>query len=238
MGNNDNLYATIAVVAILAFAAAIIVTAIVAYRGALSPSTSSALQKSTVTVTATGSVSATPSQSAVYITVNGTAASAASATAMLSNTLYSLSSTLAPYLSNSTSDIQTVSYQLYRPYNSTMYTASEGLIVLLPLNTTGSAVTALSAVNNTYITGITIQLSQSQIRSLGPTALAIAMQNATTQAQLVAGPHVPLTISSVSINGNVYVYPGTRLALGANVVPIFTGTQSATQSITVVFTYT
>ncbi len=237
VSNSDNLYAAIAVIAILAFAVTMIVGA-VAYRNAFSPSqTNSALQKSTVTVTATGSVSAVPSQSTIYITANGTASNAANATARLARTVYAINSTLSSYLASGGSSIQTVSYQLYRPYNSSVYTASEGIVVTISINSTGSALAALSSVSDAYITGVTIQLSPSQVSSLSGTALSIAMQNATAQAQQVAGTHVPLTISSVSINSNGYIYPSPKLALGANIVPVFAGTQSVTQSVTVVFTY-
>lgn len=235
MPKSDNLFAGIGIGAILAFAVVAIIFA-VSYSPYVHKSQSNSTL-SYITVTATGSVSATPSQSVIYINANGTASTAAGATAMLSNTITMIDSALSSYLNSNGSSIQTVSYNLYRPCNSSVYTASEGIMVTLPVNYTSGAITALSAVNGTYIMGVNIQLSKSQVAGLSSTALAIAMQNATTQAQDVAGPGVALTISSVSINSNGYFYPAAGLALGANLVKVFPGTQSVTQSVTVKYRY-
>lgn len=235
MGNNDNLYAAIAVIAILSFAVTMIVGA-VAYREAFNMASPSNIQKSTITVSATGSASAMPQQAVVYLTANGTARSAANATSMLSKTVYAISSTLAGYLSNG-SMIQTTSYQLYAPYNSPYYTASEGMQFTVPVGLVGNAIGDLASLHNVFINSVSIQLSQAQVSNLSSTALSIAMQNATAQAQEVAGPHVPLTISSVTLNTGPYVFPGSRYFVAAESVPVFPGTQSVTQSITVVFTH-
>ncbi len=235
MPKNDNLVAGITIGAIFAFAVVAMILAVSYGPYAHKPLSNSTL--SYITVTATGSVSAVPSQSVIYIMANGTAHSAANATAKLSQTITSIDSALSGYLSGNGSSIQTTSYNLYRPYNSSAYTASEGITVTLPVNYTSAGITALSVVNGTYITGVNIQLSKSQVAGLGSTALAIAMQNATTQAQEVAGPRTPLTISSISINSNGYFYPAPGLALGANLVKVFPGTQSVTQSVTVKYQY-
>ena len=140
------------------------------------------------------------------------------------------------YLINGSS-IQTTSYQLYRPYNSIYYTASESLTLSFQLNATGSAISALSLVNNTFISGISIQLSQSQVAGMSSSALAMAMQNATAQAQEVAGTSAHLNAVSVTINGAGYVFPGPKFSVASDTVPVFPGTQSVTQSVTVKYSY-
>ena len=236
MAKNDNLYAGVAVVAILAFATTAIIGIIAfgQYRMHASQTNSTT---SYITVTATGSVLRGPV--AVCHVHNGERHSLERCQrhgkAVAGDNDDRLGTIGLPRQSSS---IQTTSYNLYRPYNSSVYTASEGIVVLLPINYTEGAIAALSMINGTYITGVNVQLSKSQVSSLSSTALAIAMQNATTQAQNVAGPNVPLKISSVSINSNGYFYPTAGLALGANPVLVFPGTQSVTQSVTVKYWYT
>lgn len=235
MAGNDGLFAWVAIAAIVAFALTIIIISAM-YNPYASRYRSFNSTASYIAVTATGSVSATPEQASLYITANGTAKSAANATAMLSKTVYAVDSALSGYLANGSS-IQTTSYQLYVPYNSSYYTASEGITLTLPLNSTGSAIDALSKVSGTFINGVSIQLSQSQVSGMGSMALAIAMQNASMQAQQVAGPTTALKISSVTINSAGYIFPGPRFAVSENTVPFFPGTQSVTQSVTVKYAY-
>ena len=236
MAGNENLFAWIAIAAVVAFAVTVIVIS-VAYSQFGSRYRGSNSTLSYVTVTATGSVSAAPQQAEVYLTANGTARIAANATAMLSKTIYAINSAMSRYLING-STIQTTSYQLYRPYNSSYYTASEGIAATVPLNAAGNAITSLSSINNTFINGVSLQLSQSQMRNMSSTALAIAMQNATMQAQQLVGPATRLSISSITVSSAGYIFPGPRLYVAENVVPVFPGTQSVTQSVTVKYSYT
>ncbi len=233
MPGNERMFAGIATAAILALAVTMIIVAV-----AYSPygQSTRGANASYITVTASGSVSQTPQQADVYLTANGTAENAANATAMLAQTIGRINSTVSRYLINGSS-IQTTSYQLYRPYNSIYYTASESLTLSFPFNATGSAIAALSSVNNTFISGISIQLSQPQAAGMSSSALAMAMQNATAQAQEVAGTNAKLNVVSVTVNNAGYILPGPKFSVASDAVPVFPGTQSVTQSVTVKYSY-
>lgn len=235
MAGNEMFFGWVAIAAVVAFAVTMIVIS-VAYSPYASHHLSTNSTMSYLTVTATGSLSAAPQQSVLYLTVNGTAKTAANATAMLSNSVYAMNAALSPYLANGSS-IQTTSYQMYVPHNSSYFTASEGITATLPINNTGTAITALSLVKNVFIGGVSLQLSHLQTSSMGSMALSLAMQNATMQAQQVAGPTTKLTIESVTINRAGYVFPGPMFNVAEYIVPIFTGTQSVTESVTVKYGY-
>jgi len=232
--SNDKLLGGIAAVAILAFAAVALVSAV-----AYSPYLSQRAQtnsSSYITVTASGSASAAPTVAQLYIYINGTGSTAQLATENLSYTVTAVNSTLSRYTMGNASDIQTTSYQLYKIPNSTAYAASESLLATLPLSSSGAALTDLSSIPDVYIGSIGIQLSQQQQAGLRSAALSIALANASSQAQQVAGPYASLHIKSVTINGAYYFTPGIYTAAVAS-SQIFGGASSVTQSVTVEYSY-
>ncbi|MCL4379668.1 MAG: SIMPL domain-containing protein [Candidatus Marsarchaeota archaeon] len=235
MAKDERLVAWVAIAAILAFAVTAITIAL-AHNQQIYQTPGQSQAMSYITITATGSVSATPQQAVVSLTANGTAKTAANATAMLSNTLAAMSSVLSGYIMNGTT-IQTTSYQLYRPYNSSYYTASEGVTAMLPINRTGAAISALSSISNLFVNGVSIQLSQSQSAGMRSMALILAMQNASTQAQQLVGPATRITISSITVSSAGYPLPGPTFAVAENKVPVFPGQQSVTESVVVKFSY-
>ncbi len=236
MAKDERLFAYIAMAAIVALAVTTITVALAYSQHGIYNVAGAYPAMSYITVTAMGSVSAAPQQAVVSLTANGTARTPSNATAMLSNTLAAMSSALSGYIMNGTT-IQTTSYQLYRPYNSSYYTASESVMAILPINRTGDAIGALSSISNLFVNGVSIQLSQSQSAGMRSMALALAMQNASTKAQQLVGPATRLTISSITVNSAGYPSPGPVFAVAENKVPVFPGQQSLTESVTVRFTY-
>lgn len=195
-----------------------------------------------ITVMASGTSYATPQNATIYVSMNGTGATAAGATADLSLVLESFNSTALKYIGGNRSLITTQSYTLYRPYNSTNYTAAESVAVTVPhIDSVAPLLGALSEVRNTYIGGVSVMLSPQQIGQLTNNALSIALQNATSQAQALAGG-MQVTVRNITVAGP-YIFPVAGYgAQGSAEVsahnPIFySGRQGITQRITVVYTY-
>ena len=195
-----------------------------------------------ITVSASGTSYATPQNATVYISMNGTGATAAEASANLSVVLGDFNSTALKYIGGNRSLITTQSYTLYRAYNSTNYTAAESVAVMVPhIGNVASLLGALSGVRNTYIIGVSAMLSPQQIGQLTNNALSIALQNATSQAQALAGG-MQVTVRNITVAGP-YIFPvagyGAQVsAAGSSRSPIFySGRQGITQRITVIYTY-
>lgn len=233
---NENLTAIFAIAAVFAIGVILILN-VFYYRSAGVPFLPSTASKGNITLTASGSVSASPDQAAVYINLNSTGRNASSATVNLTASLAELNSTLSKFIMINSTTIQTMSYSLYRVQNSSSYAAHERVQLTLPLNVTPAILGSLPSVSGISISGFNMQLSAEKISSLRATALAIAMQNATTQAQIIAGVYGPVHLTNVVVNGGNTFYPGAYAQNAASNVEIFPGTASVTESVTATFSY-
>jgi uncharacterized protein YggE len=201
----------------------------------------------TISVTASGTAYADEEAAAMYLTVNGTGNSAQSATANITSTLNSVNMTVSPFINGNMSKMKTVSYNIGRSYNAsrnqTIYTATENIeISPFSASNVSGLIGALSRITGVYINSVYGQLANSQVASLRAQALSLALQNATTQAQEVAGPGAQVYIGNITVQ-NSYFYPGplvgySRSGVGATQGPIFSsGEGSVTESISTQFYY-
>lgn len=198
-----------------------------------------------ITVTATGSVSAYPTQAVFYLNTNGSGPTSAAATLNLSATMNRLNGTVLPFLNGNTSLITTQYYNVYRPYNSTFFVASESLMITLQNSSKAAPMLlAISSVPNVYVSNVQPQLSSAQISALRNQAIAAAMANATAQAMALNVNGGQISVVNVSIN-NYYVYPfpypvfatGSGSAnLNQSLNSLFySGTSKVTESVTATF---
>lgn len=198
-----------------------------------------------VTVSASGSASEPPSQALLYVTVNGTGPTVQGAVSNMSAAMQGVNSTLYGYLGGNASMISTTQYNVYRTYNRSTYTATESVTVTVPnVSDVNQALGALSRLNQTYVTGVSARLSDSQVSELRGEALKSALLNATEQAgQLVYPKDVRLTNASIS-SYVIRPYPMYAASAAASGVPtrevtpsFFGGTAYVSESITAVFSY-
>ncbi len=223
------------------------------YNQAPSPqaNTSNApLYQHTVSITATGYAKSTPSQATINLAVQGRGQSALLATANLTAGLAAANAILQKYVNQNTSLITTGYYSLYNQsgyyytgYNG--YVAQESLTATIPsAGNLSAALGALSSVNGISVSGVFADLSSLQLSSLRDAALKDALANATAQATALF-PSKNLTIRNVTVG----YYRGPVLyPLGISTVStpqpaatpspaFFTGTETVSESITVIFSY-
>ena len=194
-------------------------------------------QQKMIAVRATGTASGYPSEGIVYLTLNGTGQTAAIATSNLSLSASKLNYTLLKYTNSS--DISTVYYSLSMIRNSSMYSATEEVMVTAPESNVSSILGSAASINGISINSASAKLSDSQISALISKAISAAMANATSQAVLLAANSsvTPINISSSSL----YTYPLYQravfptAALSPQAPSFFAGTQSVTEQVTVVF---
>lgn len=232
---SERLTAIVAIAAIVVIGIVLVLN--VVYYRSTTTMQPAAIAKGNITLTASGSISANPTQAVVYAVVNSTGSSAAIATANLSGSLSELNSTLSKYVSLNATTINTISYYLYRVHNSSAYAASEGVQLTLPLNVTGTVLSALSSVPGIGISGINIELSSQQASALRATALAIAMQNATDQAQAIAGVYGPVRLTNVVVGSGGIIYPNVYSAAAVPNMKVYSGTAYVTETVTATFSY-
>lgn len=201
---------------------------------------------SVLTISATGTATGYPAQATLYLEVNGSGSTSQVATANLSFALARVNSTLSKYIDQNLSNIQTTSYSLARPYNSTSYVAQEGLKVTLPnVSNVSPAIGALSGIGSVRVNDASAVLSDRQAAALRAQALSAAMANATAQAHTLLGPNATIAVRNVTVNSyNFYPYPVGYSALvasassgGAQAPSFYSGTQGVTESVTVSFSY-
>ncbi len=195
----------------------------------------SASQK-TITVRASGTVHGYPEEGIISLTVNGTGQTPEIATSNLSLSVAKLNFTLQKYANSSS--IRTTYYSLSKIYNSSAYSAIEGIEVDTSSSNVSAILGSVASIKGISVNGASAKLSDSQSSMLIDRALAAAMANATSQAELLANSSVtPMNISSTSS----YVYPiyasgaFPGVALVSQQPTFFAGTQSVTEQITVVF---
>lgn len=220
--------------------------------------TKSPAQESLITISASGSVTANPTQGTIYLFLNATGSTSASAVANLSVITGIINATLMPFLNGNSSMIQTQSYDVYPtiscsnstyypyPYTTTIcpsprrfYLATEYLLVTIPnIGDVNAALVGLSGINGVSIDNVASKLSPQQQTSLSQQALSIALNNATSQAQvlLTSGQH--LTIRNITVQNNYVYYPVAGVFSAANAASnqtFFPGRATVTKSIYVVF---
>lgn len=213
-----------------------------------------------ITISATGTASAQPTEGVLYLSVRGNGKTAAAATYNLSIALNQMNATLLKYIGGNLSLIKTTYYNLYNQTNTyppcygaacpvyasyNGFVASEQLTVTIPnTQNVSKAIGALSAVNNIQITSASATLSDAQITALRTEAFENALENATSQASALTG-NASLSAQNITVN-NYYFYPvayalGTSGSAGNAVnssnPSFYSGTDSVTESINVVFSY-
>jgi uncharacterized protein YggE len=171
------------------------------------------------------------------------------ATSNISSTLKVLNYSLAQFIGGNLSDIKTTAYSLRKSYNvsrnEATYTATELLQVTIPeVGNVSTLLGTISAIQDVYVTSVSAQLTDAQISALRYEALSYALQNATAQAQTLAGGQV--YVGNVTVNSFAY-YPfaasggfAASQTLGTSAGqlpgPIFSaGRSSVTESISAVF---
>ncbi|MHB1830101.1 MAG: SIMPL domain-containing protein [Candidatus Micrarchaeaceae archaeon] len=196
-----------------------------------------------LTVSASGVSYGYPQVATIYVKMNGTGNNAAIAAANLSLTLSQFNFTILKYLNNNSSRISTQSYSLQRVYNSSKYEASEMVSLSVPQVANVSAILGtLSLIQNVFVIQTSSSLSSQQSEQLIQSALGLAIQNATSQAQVAAGSN-EISIKNMTVSkGYVYpMYPAAYSA-GANAGSaqnplFFNGREGVQEQVTVEFVY-
>lgn len=206
-----------------------------------------------LTISASGTVSNSSSQASMYLIVNGTGTTSQLAVQNISATLNKFNSTILKYVNGNLSRISTSYFNVYKNYNKTGYTATEGLNLILPnIKNVSGAISSLSNISDLYVVGASPQLSDAQTSAMRIRALSLAMSNATAQAYALIGNNETIYATNISVN-NYRIFPyGYALGASSAVVPsgapvqninssvptqFYGGTSQVTESVTVVFTY-
>lgn len=205
-----------------------------------------------LTISASGTASAVPGKAQLSVQLQGKGQTPSAAEYNLSKELIMANATLMKFIEGNRSNIQTTYYQLYNQtgfyyttYNG--YVASEDLSVTIPsIGNVSSALGALSNISGVSVYASSGILSDSQISTLRGEALSQAMSNATAQADALL-PGKNFSVSNITVDSYPRIYPlpyalGTSAASTAvsnsTLSPaFFNGTETVTESITVVFTY-
>lgn len=212
-----------------------------------------------ISISATGTASAQPTMGMLYLSVQGTGKTAVAATANLSASLAQMNTSLSGYVNKNASQIKTTYYNLYNQtanyyYPGAGYTAYNGFIAAEQLTVTipniqnlSNAIGSLSSINGIQITSASASLSNAQTTALRTAAFSNAIQNATSQASILTG-NAALSTQNITVNSYLF-YPiayangngssaGPTIGKNTTVNPSFySGTDSITESITVVFSY-
>ena len=128
-------------------------------------------------------------------------------------------------------------------YNSSKYEASEAVSISVPqISNVSSILEALSLIQNVYVTQTSSSLSSKQSEQLMQSALSLAIQNATLQAQVAAGSNA-VSIRNMTVSKG-YVYPAYPAAYSAGVNSgpeqnplFFSGREGVLEQVTVEFVY-
>ena len=215
--------------------AGIIISLFVLYPKGLSPSS-----KNYIFVSASGFAYGTATQAQLYLTVNGTGSTTQVATANISLTLAKINASLSRYLNGNMSLAQTQYYNIYKQYNRSGFVATTQLLINIPnINNVTPILTDLSYVPNVYINNVQAKLSDQDVTRLRNEALTSAMENATSQARVIAGNQTlaptNITISSYVVYPYQYYYGAAASA--APGPAYFPGINQVRESINVVFRY-
>jgi len=213
LASKENSVAYIAI--ILSVLAILSVVFLISYGGKQAPEVSGRY----ITLTASGVAYGYPNQGLMYLFVNSTANNSSTALQNMESIVSRINSSVMPYLNGNASKIKTESYSLFKVYNSTNWEASEVIGVILPnVSNVNQVIGVLGKIDGVGIQSVQAQLSPSQFQSLLTLALQNAEQNATTQAQGIAGSGVPIQIQNITVEGYPIYYP-----LGLSSVPAISG---------------
>ncbi len=193
-----------------------------------------------ITVTATGTVQQYPAQGLIYLYVNGTGNTEQIANDNLSLTLEILNSSILKYIGGNLSNIVTQNYYMNKVKNSSEYQVVEYLqITVTNVKNMSTALSTISKINNTYVTGAYAQLSAQQITNMRTNALSQALSNATNQAETlennasvkvenitIGQPHFPVFIAAETSSASSRAQSGQIF---------YSGEQSLTETITATF---
>jgi uncharacterized protein YggE len=180
----------------------------------------------TITVMAVGTASAKPAQAVLSVQLNATGKTAGAANANLSVLANMLNSTLMPLVNGNSSDIQTLSYNIYQPTVCTYpkmnmsvgiycvpqklpyFASTEYISVTIPsIGNVSAAITQLSAIPGLQLQNVQAQLSGGQQAALSQLALSRALANATSQASILAGSGTSVEIKNITVQGSQIFYP-------------------------------
>ncbi len=140
-----------------------------------------------------------PAQGLIYLYVNGTGDTEHIANDNLSLTLEILNSSILKYVGGNLSNIVTQNYYISKIRNSSTYQAVEYLQVMITdVKNMSAALSVMSKINNTYVTGAYAQLSPQQITSMRSKALSQALNNATNQAEVLEN-NVSIKVENITI---------------------------------------
>ena len=214
--------------------------------------------QSLITISSSATVTANPAQSSIYLSLNGTGSTSAAAVGNLSTITAKLNTTLAPFLNGNSSLIQTLSYNVYPANNCTItyypiypstttacpsprkfYVATEYLQVTIPnVGNTNPALLGLSGINGVNINSVSAKLSAQQQANMSQRALALALSNATSQAQALVTGGRHLSIVNITVQNNYVLYAGGSVFSSSAPVSnqtFFPGRGTVTKNIYVVF---
>jgi len=131
---------------------------------------------------------------------------------------------------------------LYCCYNQTAYIAAQSVTATIPnINNVSAAFTSVSSIPNVYSQSLSQKISDRQNAMLMNTSLAKALDNATAQAQILAGSSNNVEVLNVSVSAGPVYYP-TYFTNGAQTSSsgsgFFAGRVGVTRSISVLFRVT
>ncbi|MDE1850538.1 MAG: SIMPL domain-containing protein [Candidatus Micrarchaeota archaeon] len=128
---------------------------------------------------------------------------------------------------------------LYCCYNQSIFMATQTVTVTIPnINNASSAFTSISNLPNVGSQSLTQSLSNKESAMLMNSSLTSALENATSQAQLLAGSGYTVAIMNISIQGSPYFYsPYANFATSgpADSSGFFSGRVGVSRSVAVWF---
>jgi|GEM_PF-6019388 uncharacterized protein YggE len=231
------------IIAVLAiFVMGAVLAAAVLYPGGLTGVTGT--QNNYITVTAQGFAYGYPSEAVIYLYLNGSGPDSAIATSNASLTLQKLNFSLNKYINENTSEIKTLSYQLSKEHNSSIYEVDEDLEVTIPnIQNVSTVLQNLSSIQNIYVQTVSPTLSDSQKVKLRNLALSDALTNATTQAKVLA-QNMTVTTHNITVTSFNVFYPYSLNAaaspsggIGNKGTLIYSGENQVSETVTVQFSY-
>ncbi|MDE1827682.1 MAG: SIMPL domain-containing protein [Candidatus Micrarchaeota archaeon] len=129
---------------------------------------------------------------------------------------------------------------LYCCYNQSVYMATQAVTVTIPnINNASSAFSAISNIPNVGMQSLSQSLSQKESAMLMNSSLTSALENATAQAQLLAGSGYTVAVMNISIQGSPYFYSPyanfATAASGSGSSGFFSGRIGVSRSVAVQF---
>ncbi|HVC58341.1 MAG TPA: SIMPL domain-containing protein [Candidatus Acidoferrales bacterium] len=241
--NNDRGFIYVAALAIIVLG----IVAFSAREASISGINGSLGKGSVITVGASGISYDLPSQATIYVALNGTGNSTAAATANVTKTLNAINNSIGGYINWNQTYVTTTGYSSYKVYNSSAYAVFENLVIVIPnIANVSSAISSISQVPNAYISSVQPMLSDQQLTTMRSVALWRALNNATVQAQLLAGPSASIRQTNITVNSySVVPYPAyansfiasAKSAGGSQSSPYYGGRSKLVESVSVVFTF-